>query len=148
MNETGDLYNSLPLLSGEESWKDRATRAEAERDANARTCDRFAAQRDRLASDALCELSAAGIATPEQGYVVEPSCLKADIAKLRAGRDWATCRVRFQVIRAEEAEARLKAVLDCCARLLRPFEPIQEGRFWIGEIERAARGEGRVEREL
>ena len=40
------------------------------------------AERDRLAADALCALSAAGVATPEKGYVAEPHCLKADIEKL------------------------------------------------------------------
>lgn len=45
------------------------------------------AERDRLATDALCILSANGIPTPEDGYVREPWMLALDIKALARQRD-------------------------------------------------------------
>ncbi len=49
--------------------------------------DKARAERDRLATDALCALSAAGVATPEKGYVEEPHVLTANIQALARERD-------------------------------------------------------------
>lgn len=45
------------------------------------------AERDRLAFDALCALSAAGVGTPAEGYAKAPECLKGDIGRLVRDRD-------------------------------------------------------------
>lgn len=51
-----------------------------------------AAERDRLATDALDALAAARVTTPEKGYVAEPHCLSGDIEKLARSRDVALLR--------------------------------------------------------
>jgi hypothetical protein len=54
------------------------------------------AKRDRLAVDALAALAEAGIATPEEGYVVETHCLSHDIATLARERDTLAAEAAMQ----------------------------------------------------
>ncbi len=49
--------------------------------------ERMTILRNRLATDALCALAGAGIATPETGYIGEPVCLTGDVAELAKQRD-------------------------------------------------------------
>jgi hypothetical protein len=65
------------------------------------------AKRDRLAGDALAELSGHGVATPEGGYVKEPHMLALDIKTLARQRDAARAEV-------ERWKRELDAAVDHC----------------------------------
>lgn len=121
--------------SREKAWQ--ACEAEAalkvarlsERDAAQELANRMAAERDRLAGDALAALSGAGISTPVEGYVAAPHLLKADILALAARKSACSGHTRideFNEMKADLASAlklssdRLKGwneALDTVAKL-------------------------------
>lgn len=61
----------------------------------------------RFASDALLELSAAGIATPEKGFIEEPAEFRACIADLRRERD----RMRQQLTQQDRILEEINAAM-------------------------------------
>lgn len=68
----------------------------------------------RLAADALCVLSGAGIGTPELGYLHEPVTFRADLETLARQRDEAlfeNVRLRAELAACREALHDLKALV-------------------------------------
>jgi hypothetical protein len=92
---------------------------------------------ERLAHDALTALSAAGIATPERGYLAEPECLAGDIARLARARDfWMNAYLldKHDLVRAS-AESELQSWMHHTTQLIQAA--IDEERERCAAIARA-----------
>jgi hypothetical protein len=137
-----DLPGEIRALRAELENERRAHRAhDAGQDALEHRAEKAEGERDRLATDAICALSAAGIATPEKGYVVEPVCLSGDIAKVARERDVALRALRdLQVSMRETVEewpGWLEMVKELEAARTRAERAERDANFARTDVERS-----------